>query len=108
MYLHCVTFSIFRSKINLDNPLRVKNSVDGETILTYFGSSPPPLCPPGRTDDLSILIHAISQSEEYIYVAVSDYAPMNVFGKNRKPWPVLDDLLREGKIEWNVCTLSSE
>ena len=61
-----------------------------------LGSSPKPFCPGGRTDDLSILIHAITTAEKYINVAVADYAPMNVFGKVRKPWFVLDDLLREG------------
>ena len=89
--------SSYTTKINLKNPIKVKNSIDGQTLLTYFGSSPAPLCPPGRTEDLSILMHAISKSQEYIYVAVSDYAPMNVFGKQRESWPVLDDLLREGE-----------
>ena len=65
-------------------------------LQIYLGSSPSPFCPNGRSDDLSILTHAISQADEFVYVAVSDYAPMNVFGKDRKPWPILDDLLREG------------
>ena len=65
-------------------------------LQIYLGSSPSPFCPHGRSDDLSILTHAISQADEFVYVAVSDYAPMNVFGKDRKPWPILDDLLREG------------
>ena len=49
---------------------------------------------------MSILTNAISQANEFVYVAVSDYAPMNVFGKQRKPWPILDDLLREGLLEF--------
>ena len=46
--------------------------------------------------------HIISQANEFVYVAVSDYAPMNVFGKQRKPWPILDDMLREGLFEINI------
>ena len=114
--------SIFYStKVNLDSPMAVKNSIDGQALNVYLGkskiqcwklsladfcfhlnnylflgSSPKPFCPSGRTDDLSILIHAITNAEKYINVAVADYAPMNVFGKVRKPWFVLDDLLREG------------
>ena len=49
---------------------------------------------------MSILTNAISQANKFVYVAVSDYAPMNVFGKQRKPWPILDDLLREGLLEF--------
>ena len=78
--------------------MTVQNSVDGQMVQAYLGSSPSQFCPKGRSDDLSILTNAIAQSESFIYVAVADYAPMNVFGKNRKPWPVLDDLLREGEI----------
>ena len=95
----------------MENPYAVKNSQDGQMLQIYLGSSPSPFCPNGRSDDLSILTHAISQADEFVYVAVSDYAPMNVFGKDRKPWPILDDLLREGlcilgcanKDLWGLC-----
>ncbi len=86
----------YHSNINVDSPLTVRSKEDGQLLHVYLGSSPSPFCPPGRSDDLSIIIHAITSAEEYIYVAVSDYAPMNVFGASRKPWLVLDDLLREG------------
>ncbi len=43
-----------------------------------------------------IVQHAIKGARKYIYVAVADYIPMNVFGNVRKRWNVLDDLLREG------------
>lgn len=82
--------------------MTVRNSIDGQVLNAYFGSSPSPFCPKGRSDDLSILIHAITQADKYIHVAVADYAPMNVFGKQRKPWPVLDDLLREAVLERKV------
>ena len=92
----------FSTKINLDSPLAVENSVDGQILNIYLGSSPKPFCPNGRSDDLSILIHAITSAEKFIYVAVSDYAPMNVFGKIRKPWLILDDLLREGIMNMEI------
>lgn len=91
----------FGTKINLENPMTVRNSLDGQLLHTYFGSSPSPFCPKGRSDDLSVLIHAITEANQFINVAVADYAPMNVFGKQRKPWPVLDDLLREGNSQ--IC-----
>ena len=76
-------------------------------LQIYLGSSPSPFCPNGRSDDLSILTHAISQADEFVYVAVSDYAPMNVFGKDRKPWPILDDLLREGLYPSSIYSWST-
>lgn len=94
--------SFDRTRINLEHPLTVKNSINGHSLNAYFGSSPSPFCAKGRSDDLSILIHAITQANKYIYVAVADYAPMNVFGKQRKPWPVLDDLLRQAVLERKV------
>ena len=47
---------------------------------------------------LFILQHAIKDANKFIYVAVADYVPMNVFGRVRRKWTVLDDLLREGDI----------
>ena len=91
----------------MENPYAVKNSQDGQMLQIYLGSSPSPFCPNGRSDDLSILTHAISQADEFVYVAVSDYAPMNVFGKDRKPWPILDDLLREGLYSFLLSIVGS-
>ena len=63
----------YSTRINLENPYAVKNSQDGQMLQIYLGSSPSPFCPNGRSDDLSILTHAISQADEFVYVAVSDY-----------------------------------
>lgn len=60
-----------------------------------LGSSPPTLCADGRTDDLNAILHVIGTAAEYIYVAVNEYIPMDLW-KRREPWTVIDDKIREG------------
>lgn len=59
-----------------------------------MGSSPRSLCADGRTDDLQSILHVIKQAQKYIYIAVNEYIPMDLW-KNRQPWTVIDDQLRE-------------
>ena len=54
------------------------------------------MAPFSSTIFLFTLKHAIASADKFIFVAVSDYVPMNVFGKVKRRWNVLDDLLREG------------
>ena len=48
----------------------------------------------GRSDDLSSILHVINSAQEFIYIAVNEYIPMDLW-KKRKPWTVIDDCLRE-------------
>ena len=73
-----------------------RNSMDGGILQVYLGSSPKPLCPYGRNDDLTIITEAINQAEKFLFVAVADYAPFNQFGKMHS-WTILQDLLLNGK-----------
>ena len=70
--------------------------MDGEILQVYLGSSPKPLCPYGRNDDLTIITEAINQAEKFLFVAVADYAPFNQFGKMHS-WTILQDLLLNAK-----------
>ena len=62
----------------------------------FIGASPPTLCADGRTDDLKAILHVINAASEYIYIAVNEYIPMDLW-KNQKPWTVIDDQIREGE-----------
>lgn len=84
------------SKINLKHPLRILNSHDGTIYNVFLGSSPLTLCADGRTDDLSAILHVINSATEYIYIAVNEYIPMDLW-KRREPWTVIDDQIREGE-----------
>lgn len=101
--------------INATNqlPLRL---VSGHTVSVYVASSPPPLCPPGRTDDLTAIVHTIRDARQFVYVAVMDYLPMVITynddngsgGGSRRVaadsayWPVIDDALRSVAVDSSV------
>jgi hypothetical protein len=38
---------------------------------------------------------AIDAAEKFIYIAVGEYVPMDLF-KSHKPWTMIDDRLRAG------------
>ena len=81
--------------INEKHPIRIFNQLDGWIYKVFLGSSPRPLCADGRTDDLTAILSVIKNAEKYIYIAVNEYIPMDLW-KKRQPWPVIDDQLREG------------
>ena len=81
--------------INEKHPIRIFNQLDGWIYKVFLGSSPRTLCADGRTDDLTAILSVIKNAEKYIYIAVNEYIPMDLW-KKRQPWPVIDDQLREG------------
>jgi hypothetical protein len=60
-----------------------------------LGSSPRRLCAEGRTDDLTAILSLIDSAEKFIYIAVGEYIPMDLF-KDNEMWTVIDDRLRAG------------
>ena len=64
-------------------------------LQIFIGCSPPSLRAQGRTDDLIAILNVINNAQEYIYIAVNEYIPMDLW-KRRKPWTVIDDKIREG------------
>ena len=64
-------------------------------IQVYVGSSPKTLSAKGRTDDLEAIVHIINTAKKYIYIAINEYIPMDLW-KKRQPWTVIDDQIREG------------
>ena len=55
-----------------------------DKALMYLASSPPQLCPPGRTDDLSAILNIIRSATKFIYVAVMDYFPTTLYTEKRR------------------------
>ena len=83
------------TSINVKHPIRIFNQLDGWIYKVYLGSSPPVLCADGRTDDLTAILSVIDNAQKYIYIAVNEYIPMDLW-KKRQPWTVIDDKLRQG------------
>lgn len=72
---------------------------------TYLSSSPPELCPGGRTIDVDAIVNVINSAEKFVYVAVMDYFPTTQFpksGEHRRYWPVIDDALRRAAFDRRV------
>ena len=61
-----------------------------------MGASPKTLCATGRTDDLQAIVHIINSAKKYIYIAINEYIPMDLW-KKKQPWTVIDDQIREGE-----------
>ena len=69
-----------------------------EDFSVFLASSPPPFCPKGREIDVKALLNVIDQAQEFVYVAVMDYAPAFLYAKMRDHfWPDIDNSLRKGK-----------
>ncbi|RZF40998.1 hypothetical protein LSTR_LSTR006301 [Laodelphax striatellus] len=87
--------------INENNPLFVK--IDNSVAGVYVTSSPPSLCPDGRTTDFQGIKNVISRATKFIYISVMDYHPLiDVYSKKPKYWGHLDDHLKSAAIDSNV------
>ena len=69
-------------------------------MQVFIGSSPRTLCAKGRSDDLEAILHIINSAKKYIYIAINEYIPMDLW-KNKESWTVIDDQIREG-ISWKT------
>lgn len=67
------------TKINYTTPMRVRFNGGAYTMNGYFASSPPPLSPVGRAQDIDAILRVIGAAERFIYVAVMDYVPMMMY-----------------------------
>ena len=67
----------------------------------FIGSSPKSLSADGRTDDLEAILHVIKSAQKYIYIAINEYIPMDLW-KNQQPWTPIDDELRKAVTQRNI------
>ncbi|KZS12125.1 Phospholipase D3 [Daphnia magna] len=80
------------TRINYTNPLMV--ALNDTQSSVYLSSSPPQLCPQGRTSDLESVLHTMDQAHEYINIAVMDYIPAMLYTPHHQFWPDIDNQLR--------------
>nr|BAN21362.1 conserved hypothetical protein [Riptortus pedestris] len=88
------------TNINKDIPISIY--INGTKGLTYLASSPPPICPPGRTTDIDAILESIEKADKFVYVAVMDYMPLMIYTPKPRFWPVIDDALRAAAIDRHV------
>ncbi|XP_014670269.1 PREDICTED: phospholipase D3-like isoform X2 [Priapulus caudatus] len=90
----------FETAYNLTMPLTL--SFNETTSTTFLASSPPQLCPTGRSTDIDAIIHIIQSAKRFIYIAVMDYFPTYLYTYPRRFWPVIDNELRRATLEKGV------
>lgn len=48
-------------------------------LLYYFQSSPPPMSPKGRTQDIDAIVAVIKSAEHFVHISVMDYLPLIMY-----------------------------
>lgn len=92
----------YQTNYNLESPMGIK--VNKNTSMNGFlSSSPPPLSPSGRTNDLDAILNTINSAITYVNIAVMDYYPLIIYEKNHHYWPFIDDALRRAAVERGVA-----
>ena len=86
--------NLLSTKINLKRPALILNQKDLTVYKVFIGSAPKSLNADGRTDDLTAILYLIDQAEEFIYIEVNEYVPMDLW-KNKKSWPIIDNHLKK-------------
>ncbi|XP_062921464.1 5'-3' exonuclease PLD3 isoform X2 [Mobula hypostoma] len=92
--------SSYSTNFNKETPLDVK--LNGTTAKAYFSSSPPRLCPKGRTTDIDAILSGINAARKFLYISVMEYFPTSRFLRHVLYWPLIDDSLRKAAIERRV------
>lgn len=82
----------YNTLYNSDNPMSVQ--FNGSNDDAFFSSSPPAICPEGRSKDNDTIIQIINKADKFVYVAVMDYFPTTQFSSPRIFWPYIDTALR--------------
>ncbi|XP_046592774.1 5'-3' exonuclease PLD3 isoform X2 [Neodiprion lecontei] len=88
------------TKTNVSNPMNF--TLGGNKYKAFIASSPPPMSPRGRTNDLDAILHCIDKAEKFIYISVMDFFPLTIYTPKTKYWPIIDDALRSAAIEHKV------
>ena len=58
-----------------------------KSIITYryFSSSPPPLSPEGREEDIDAILSVIRDAKRFVHIAVMDFVPAFLYTEH-KDW----------------------
>ncbi|XP_011315372.1 phospholipase D3 isoform X2 [Fopius arisanus] len=88
------------TKINVNRTMNF--TLDNNRYKSFIASSPPPLSPKGRTNDIDGILHCIEKAERFVYISVMDYFPLTIYTTKVKYWPVIDDALRSAAIDRRI------
>ncbi|XP_021935542.1 phospholipase D3-like isoform X3 [Zootermopsis nevadensis] len=86
---------------NIETPVTLTVNSSSKADV-YIASSPAPLCPSGRSTDIDAILDVISKAEHFIYIAVMDYFPLQIYTPKPRYWPKIDDALRAAAVDRHV------
>ncbi|XP_034947047.1 5'-3' exonuclease PLD3-like isoform X2 [Chelonus insularis] len=89
-----------KTKININNTLNF--TLENNQYQLFIASSPPPLSPQGRTNDLDAILYCIDRAEKFIYISVMDFVPLTIYSPKVKFWPMIDNALRSAAIDSRI------
>ncbi|XP_017043870.2 5'-3' exonuclease PLD3 [Drosophila ficusphila] len=92
----------YQTNYNWNHPMQIKVNKN-ISMEGFLSSSPPPLSPSRRTNDLDAILNIINSAITYVNVAVMDYYPLIIYEKNHHYWPFIDDALRRAAVERGVA-----
>lgn len=90
----------YQTIYNITNPMSV--NFNGTYYNTFLSSSPPPICPAGRSEDGSTITQIIRNADQYVHIAVMDYFPTTQFSHPRRYWPDIDDAIRDAAFDSHI------
>ncbi|XP_053577736.1 5'-3' exonuclease PLD3 [Bombina bombina] len=90
----------YSTSYNETSPLEV--TLNNTASQVYISSSPPPLSPTGRTDDIRSILSIIDDAKKFIYISVMDYTPTEEYSHPKRFWPEIDDHLRKAVYEKRI------
>ncbi|KAK4881376.1 hypothetical protein RN001_004695 [Aquatica leii] len=88
--------SYLQTQFNMNTPMNL--ILYNDTFQTYISSSPPPLSPIGRTDDLEAIINIIQKAEKFVYISLMDYFPLTIYTPKIEFWPAIDNAIRTAAV----------
>ncbi|GMT09483.1 hypothetical protein PFISCL1PPCAC_780 [Pristionchus fissidentatus] len=90
--------SQYTTNANHDHPYLVP-SKDGPNKAVHFSSAPPQLDSCGRDSDIDNMVKLIDEAEDYLYMAVMDYAPSTLYDKPTRYYDKLDAAIRRAAFD---------
>ncbi|GMS79187.1 hypothetical protein PENTCL1PPCAC_1362, partial [Pristionchus entomophagus] len=83
----------YTTNANHDHPYNVPRK-EGPATAVHFSSAPPQFDSCGRDSDIENMIKLIDEAEDYLYMAVMDYAPTTLYNKPNTYYERLDAAIK--------------
>jgi phospholipase D3/4 len=87
-----------QTKINMDSPVNMTFAGSYNHGEVFIASSPAPINPPDRTNDITALLSVISDAQETLVISVMDYLPLDIYSTEKAYWSEIETGLKEAMI----------